>query len=73
MVRRFSSNYKPLIVNNMKKKYIAPSLLCVKIVTRGAMLQSSMDKYETGADNDVVLTREYENTFSNKNVWEEEW
>lgn len=61
------------LMKDMKKKYIAPSLFCVKIVTRGAMLQSSIDKFDTGADADVVLTKEYNNTFPNRNVWDEEW
>ena len=60
-------------MKDMKKKYIAPNLLCVKILTRSSILQCSIDKYDTGADDDVVLTREYDNTFSDKSVWEEKW
>lgn len=57
----------------MKKIYKTPGTLVVNIRCR-ALISTSLDKYDDGADN-VVLTREYDNnsSISNKNVWDDEW
>ena len=56
----------------MKKTYISPESLVVQLRCN-AIIATSFDKYDTGADDGVVLTREEQHTFSNKSVWEDEW
>ena len=58
----------------MKKTYIAPNFLLVKINSKG-FVALSFDKNATGADADVVLTKEYDNgtTVTDKSVWDNEW
>ena len=55
----------------MKKTYISPEFLLVEL--RGSqMLAESLGKQETGADENIVLTKEY-NTLSDKSIWDNEW
>ncbi|MBO7067704.1 MAG: hypothetical protein J6W52_03360 [Bacteroidaceae bacterium] len=56
----------------MKKIYISPESLVVQLRCN-ALIATSLDKFESGADEGVVLTREEQHTFSNKSVWDNEW
>ena len=55
----------------MKKKYIMPDTLVIQLSSH-TLMTLSWEKFDEGAD-DVILTREYESTISNKSVWDEEW
>ena len=57
----------------MKKKYIAPDNLVIQIDSHTLMNNMSWEKFDVGADDDVILTREYGSVISNRSVWDEEW
>jgi len=57
----------------MKKIYKAPVLLVVNIRTNHMLAESLMFRDGDIEDENSVLTREYDNTFSDKSVWEEKW
>ena len=57
----------------MKKKYIAPDHLVIQINNHLLIDNMSWDKFDVGADDDVILTREYGSVISNRSVWDEEW
>ena len=57
----------------MKKIYKAPGLLVVNIRTNHMLAESLMFRDGDIEDENLVLTREYDNTFSDKSVWEEKW
>ena len=57
----------------MKKKYIAPDNLVIHINSHTLMNNMSWEKFDVGADDDVILTREYGSVISNRSVWDEEW
>lgn len=57
----------------MKKKYIAPDNLVIHIDSHTLMNNMSWEKFDVGADDDVILTREYGSVISNRSVWDEEW
>lgn len=62
----------------MKRQYITPSILVVKLDTRCALLQNISVNNSTviSSENigDVGFTKEYDNSsVSGKNVWDEEW
>lgn len=56
----------------MKKKYITPDTLVIQLSSH-TLMTLSWEKFDEGATDDVILTREYESTISNKSVWDEEW
>jgi len=59
----------------MKKIYMTPSLLITRVSTE-TLIAVSLDKNETGADADVVLTkgdRGGRGSRSDYNVWNEDW
>ena len=53
----------------MKKTYISPSILVVKINTE-AMIAESLAKRATGADEGVVLIKRDRSSYS---VWDDDW
>ena len=55
----------------MKKTYISPDFLLVHISSK-ALIATSFNKNETSADEDVVLTKEYD-PITDKNLWDDEW
>ena len=55
----------------MKKTYISPEALVVKIGCKG-LVAMSFEINDSGADEGVVLTKE-SNTVTNKSLWDEEW
>jgi len=62
----------------MKKIYITPSIFCVKINTRSAMLQSSITKGAGEFDpSEMSFVKEYDSSSdggsSSGSVWDEEW
>ena len=57
----------------MKKTYISPELLVIKIGCRAFVATSSFDKYDTGADGGVVLVKENNSGSSSGSVWDDEW
>ena len=59
----------------MKKIYISPSTLAVELRCKNHLLEGSYQIYETTTVNesDGGWTKEYNNTFPNRNVWDEEW
>ena len=54
----------------MKKTYISPDFLLVQL--SGNTLIAESFKKTTGADDGVVLTKEYE-PVTDKSLWDEEW
>ena len=57
----------------MKKIYISPEILVVKLSSDRAILQSSYEIVNEKADRGG-WTKEYDNSsISGKNVWEDEW
>lgn len=58
----------------MKKIYIAPELMVVRLTSKQALLQASFMKTEEEFNSsEMSYTREYDNTFPDKSVWEDEW
>ena len=57
------------MITIMKKTYISPSILVVKINTE-AMIAESLAKRATGADEGVVLVKRDRSSYS---VWDEDW
>ncbi|MBR4645026.1 MAG: hypothetical protein IKO73_07735 [Bacteroidaceae bacterium] len=56
----------------MKKTYITPSLFCVKLDSRSAVLQMSVNSKEI-AEEDAGFVREQTSVISGRNAWDEEW
>ena len=56
----------------MKKTYISPESLVVKLSCK-SLVATSLSKYSEGADDGVVLVKEDYPPISDKNVWDEEW
>ena len=57
----------------MKKTYISPEFLVVKLSCKSLVAASSFGKNETGADDGVVLVKENNPPISDVNVWDDEW
>ena len=58
----------------MKKTYITPSLFCVKMNTRSAILQNSIRFFEDEIEEeDAGFVREQTSVISGRNVWDDEW
>lgn len=58
----------------MKKIYITPSIFCVKINTRSAMLQSSITKGASNFDPESMdYVKEENSPINDVNVWDDEW
>jgi len=59
----------------MKRQYITPGLLVVKLTSVHALLEGSLlMSGNTVTDSNGGWTREYDNSsISNKNVWDDEW
>jgi hypothetical protein len=58
----------------MKKKYISPNVLVVAVRSCG-IIATSLGLNAEGADDGVVLTREYDapTSSSSSNIFDEEW
>ena len=56
----------------MKKIYKSPEILVVKLSSERALLSGSYEILDEQTET-AGWTKEYENTFSNKSVWDEEW
>lgn len=58
----------------MKKTYIIPSSIAVELRCKNYMLEGSLPVDESVVTgNSAGWTKEYNNTFPNKSVWDEEW
>ncbi len=58
----------------MKKKYIVPGLLVIRLSSKQTLLQASFEKGEGEFDSsEMSFSKEYNNTFPNRNIWDEEW
>ena len=57
----------------MKKIYKTPRIIVVQIRTNNMLAESIYLNEETAGSANAGWTKEYDNTFPNKNVWDEEW
>ncbi len=57
----------------MKKIYKTPRILVVQIRTSHMLAESLNFRGGDITDENAVLTREYDNTSFNRNIWDEEW
>lgn len=56
----------------MKKSYITPQLLITE-VRCASLIAESIDKYDAGADEGVVLIKGESTSPSRYNVWDDDW
>ena len=58
----------------MKKTYISPELLVVKLTTERVLLEGSLQLYSTTVEDDLGgWVKEDNSPISGSNVWDEEW
>lgn len=57
----------------MKKIYKTPRILVVQIRTNHMLAESLILNEDTAGSADAGWTKEYNNTFPNRNIWDEEW
>jgi len=59
----------------MKKIYIAPKFLLVNINCRSLVAISTVDKFSTGGNNEVLVKEDNSGSWNtgSKSVWDNEW
>ena len=57
----------------MKKKYISPNTLAVELRCKNHLLEGSYHIEDTTVSDTEGGWVKEQNTFSDKNIWEEEW